>query len=233
MKKLIISFVFAAFAVPPAFAQYGAVQRVADAVDPVLAAALLKAQENMPVFSVPPPVSISTENRTSDTPAADYLPLNKRAVYEYEYTSSEFLGAKAVRVEFMSWSDAEKTAAVNMIIFNKTRPKVSNFVIASGPDGIRSSDSPIYGPRLEIPVPLAYNLAWNEGADRSRVAALNARVTVPAGAYSGCLRISTRLNGGDSGAAERYYAPGVGLVYERVISEDRQDTIKLVSWQLK
>lgn len=233
MKKLIVSFVLAVFAAPSAFAQYGAVQRVADATDPVLAAALRKAQENMPVFSVPPPVSISKDDRETNTPPADFLPLAKRAVLEYEYTSSEFQGAKTVRVEFMSWSDADKTAAVNMIIFNKNKPKVSNFVIASGPSGIRSSDSPIYGPRLEIPVPLAYNMTWNEGADHSRVAALNAKVAVPAGAYSGCLKITTRLNGGESGAAERYYAPGVGLVYERVISEDRQDTIKLTSYQLK
>jgi hypothetical protein len=82
-------------------------------------------------------------------------------------------------------------------------------------------------------VPLTYNMTWNEGSDRSRVAALNAKVTVPAGAYNGCLKISTRLNGGEAGTAERYYAPGVGLVYEQVISEDRQDTIKLTAYQLK
>lgn len=233
MKKLFVSFIFAVAAVPGAFAQYAAVQNVADATDPVLAAALLRAQENMPVFSVPAPVSISKDDRETNTPPADFLPISKRAVYEYEYTSSEFLGAKVIRVEFLSWSEADKTAAVNMIIFNKNKPKVSNFAISSGPSGIRSSDSPIYGPRLEIPVPLAYNMTWNEGADRSRVAALNAKVTVPAGAYSGCLKISTRLNGGESGAAERYYAPGVGLVYEQVVSEDRQDTIKLTSYQLK
>ena len=233
MKKLFIGLLISVFAAPSAFAQYGAVQRVADAVDPVLAAALLKAQENMPVFSVPAPVSISKDDRETNTPPADFLPLDKRAVYEYEYTSSEFLGAKVIRVEFLSWSAADKTAAVNMIIFNKNKPKVSNFAIASGPAGIRSSDSPIYGPRLEVPVPLAYNMTWTEGADRSRVAALNAKVAVPAGAYAGCLKIVTRLNGGDSGAAERYYAPGVGLVYEQVISEDRQDTIKLTAYQLK
>ncbi|MHB0996733.1 MAG: hypothetical protein ACYC2I_10225 [Elusimicrobiales bacterium] len=234
MKKIIVA-VFAAIVAAPlcAFAQYGAVQRVADATDPVLAAALRQAQENMPVFSVPAPSSISKEDRDTNTPPADFLPLNKRAVYEYEYTSSEFLGAKLIRVEFMSYSDAEKTAAVNMIIFNKTKPKVSNFVISAGPSGIRSSDSPIYGPRLEVPVPLTYNMTWNEGADRNRVAALNAKITVPAGAYSGCLKITTRLNGGEAGAAERYYAPGVGLVHEQVISEDRQDMIKLVSYQLK
>jgi len=56
---------------------------------------------------------------------------------------------------------------------------------------------------------------------------------VPAGAYNGCLKITTRLSGGDAGSAERYYAPGVGLVYERINSEDRQETLKLTSYQLK
>jgi hypothetical protein len=233
MKKLFISFVFAVIAAPSAHAQYGAMQNVVNHTDPALSAAFRDAQQNMPVFSVPAPVSISKEDRETNTPPADFLPLNKRAVYEYEYTSSEFQGAKVIRVEFLSWSDADRTAAVNMIIFNKNKPKVSNFVISSGPSGIRSSDSPIYGPRLEIPVPLTYNMTWNEGSDRSRVAALNAKVTVPAGAYNGCLKISTRLNGGEAGTAERYYAPGVGLVYEQVISEDRQDTIKLTAYQLK
>ncbi|OGR65037.1 MAG: hypothetical protein A2X31_07730 [Elusimicrobia bacterium GWB2_63_22] len=237
MKNLLNSAVFAILLAAPMTAsagQGGAIARVLRVTDPVLSDAFRQAQEGMPIFTVPAPVSISpNDERTSDTPAADYLPLNKRVVYEYEYTSSEFLGAKVIRVEFLGYSEAEKSAAVNMIIFNKNKPKVSNFVIAAGPTGIRSSDSPIYGPRLEIPFPLAYNQTWHEGSDRNRVAALNAKVTVPAGVYSGCLKITTRLNGGEAGSAERYYAPGVGLVYEQLISEDRQDTIKLTAYQLK
>jgi len=235
MNKLFITFIFSAVMSAPlaAFSQT-AVENVLRATDPALSEAFRKASGTMPIFTVPPPVSISKDDeRAGDTPAADYLPLNKRAVYEYEYTSSEFLGAKVVRVEFMSYSDADKSASVNMIIFNKNKPKVSNFVIAASPSGIRASDSPLYGPRVEIPFPLTYNMTWNEGADRSRVAALNAKLTVPAGDYTGCLKITTRLNGGDAGSAERYYAPGVGLVYEQLISEDRQETIKLTGYQLK
>ena len=234
MKKFVNTVIFAAVMAAPLAAQaQTAVDRVLSVTDPVMAAAFRQAGQTMPIFTVPAPVSISKDDRSSDTPAEDYLPLNKKAVYEYEYTSSEFPGSKVIRVEFLAWSDSDKSASVNMIIFNKTKPKVSNFSIAATPSGIRASDSPLYGPRVEIPMPLAYNMTWNEGSDRSRVAALNAKITVPAGTYNGCLKITTRLNGGEAGSAERDYAPGVGLVFEQIISEDRQDTIKLTSFQLK
>ena len=235
MKKFVNSVILISVILSPlrASAQYGAVENVLAHTDPALSAAFRQAGEAMPVFSVPAPVSISQDNRASDTPAAEYLPLNRRAVLEYEYTSSEFAGTKIVRLEYTEYSEKDQTAKVSMIIFNRSKPRVSNFVLAANTTGVRSSDSPLYGPRLELPFPLVYNSVWTEGADRSRVAALNARVTVPAGVYNGCLKITTRLNGGEAGAAERYYAPGVGLVYEQIISEDRQETIRLTSYQTK
>ena len=232
MKKFAISLLVALAAPLGAAAQNAALDGALSRTDAVLAAEFARAAQDMTPFTVPPPVSIS-DGRYTDTPAADYLPLDKKAVYEYEYTSSEFTGVKVVRVEFLDYSDAEKSVRINMVIFNKTKPKVSNFSIASTPAGISASDSPLYGPRVEIPFPLTYNMTWNEGSDRSRVAALNAKVTVPAGTYNGCLKIVTRLGGGDAGSAERDYAPGVGLVYEQVNAEDHQETIKLTSYQLK
>ena len=220
------SFLLAAMLISPlcASAQYGAIDNVVANLDPVLSAAFMKAQAGMPAFSVPAPVSISPD-RASDTPAGDYLPLKKRAVYDYEYTSSEFTGPKAIRIEYLDYSEKDATVRVNMVIFSngKAKPKVVNFIMTATQAGIRSSDSPLAGARLEIPFPLVYNQTWNEGSDRNRVAALNAKVAVPAGTYNGCLKITTKLGGGDSGAAERYYAPGVGLVYEQIISEDRQE----------
>lgn len=234
MLKFVKTFIYISFIAAPlcAAAQYNAVENVLTNTDPGLADAFREAGEQLPVFSVPAPVSI-TDERYSDTPAEQYLPISRRAVLEYEYTSSEFTDPKTIRLEFLSYSEKDKTAAVNMIIFNKTKPRVTNFVVASDAQGIRSSDSPLYGPRMEIPFPLTYNMVWNEGADRNRVAALNAKVTVPAGTYNGCLKIATRLSGGDAGSAERYYAPGVGLVYEKINSEDRQETLRLTSYQLK
>ena len=233
MKKyLFVPVLFAALA-PYAAAQQDALSRVLGATDPALAAAAQAAAETMPAFTVPPPVSITPGYRVTDAQAADYQPLDRRAVLEYEYYSSEYAAPRTVRLEFMSYSAKDAAAQVNMIVFGEKKPRVSNFALVSGPDGIRASDSPLYGPRLEFPLPLVYNAAWNEGPDRSRVAALNARVSVPAGDYAGCLKIATRLGGGDAGSAERYYAPGIGLVYERVISEDRQETLKLTSYQLK
>jgi hypothetical protein len=234
MKKFVKSVIYISLISAPlcAAAQYNAINNVVNATDPVLAGAAREAQGSLPVFSVPAPVSVSGD-RYSDTPAEQYLPLHQQAVLEYEYTSSEFTGAKSIRLEYMSYSDKDKSAAVNMIIFNRTKPRVSNFVVTVAPDGIRSSDSPVYGPRLEIPLPLTYNYVWHEGPDRNRVAGFNSTVSVPAGIYHGCLKITTRLSGGDAGSAERYYAPGIGLVYEKINSEDRQEIIQLASYQLK
>lgn len=233
MKKYLFVSVLIAALAPYAAAQQDALDRVLKATDPALAAAAQGAVNTLPTFTVPPPVSITPGGRVTDAQAADYLPLGKRAVLEYEYYSSEFAAPRAVRVEFLSYSDKDAAAQVNMIVFGEKKPRVSNFAITAARDGIRATDSPLYGPRLEFPLPLAYNAVWNEGPDRSRAAALSAKVSVPAGDYEGCLKITTRLSGGDAGSAERYYAPGVGLVYERVISEDRQETLKLVSYQLK
>ena len=210
----------------------GALDKVLAATDGALSSAAREAADAQQPFTVPPPVSIA-DPRYSDTPAADYLPLKQRAVFEYEYTSSEFTGSKVIRVEYMSYSEADRTAQVNMVIFNRTKPRVVNYVMTSDASGVRSSDSPLYGPRLEIPFPLQYNSVWNEGPDRSRVAALNAKITVPAGTYNGCLKVLTRLSDGDAGAAVRYYAPGVGLVYEQINSEEKQETISLTSYELK
>jgi hypothetical protein len=46
------------------------------------------------------------------------------------------------------------------------------------------------------------------------------------------MKVTTKIGGGDAGSAERYYAPGIGLVYEEVRGEDVQETIKLISWQI-
>lgn len=210
----------------------GAIENVLENTDPALAAAMHGAMAVQPPFTVPPPASIS-DGRYTDTPPAEYMPIHKKAVFQYEYTSSEFPGSKVIRVEYMSYSDKDKTAAVNMVVFNRYAPKVINYVVTADAYGVRSSDSPLYGPRLEFPLPLRYNTVWHEGPDRHRAAALNAKVETPAGPFHGCLKVKTYLSGGDAGSAERYYAPGVGLVYEKINSEDRQETIKLVSYQLK
>ena len=127
MLKFVKSVIYISLIVAPlsAAAQYNAMDNVLAATDPALAEAFRKAGEQLPVFSVPAPVSISDE-RYSDTPAEQYLPISRRAVLEYEYTSSEFTAPKTIRVEYLSYSEKDKTAAVNMIIF-KRRSKRKSF----------------------------------------------------------------------------------------------------------
>ena len=57
-----------------AFAQAGALDRVLQRTDSVLAAEFAKAAQDMPVFTVPAPAGIpGFDERYSDTPAAEYL----------------------------------------------------------------------------------------------------------------------------------------------------------------
>src|SRR3989338_588568 len=100
MLKFVKSVIYISLITAPlcAAAQYDAVENVLAATDPGLAEAYRKAGEELPVFSVPAPVSISDE-RYSDTPADQYLPISRRAVLEYEYTSSEFTAPKVISVE--------------------------------------------------------------------------------------------------------------------------------------
>lgn len=83
---------------------------------------------------------------------------------------------------------------------------------------------------VEFPLPPLVGAAWDAGGDGLRIESVRARAEVPAGNFTGCLRVVVLLAGGDSGTGERLYAPGVGLVRETLSDEGDPSERVLVSY---
>lgn len=223
------------------------VQAVSDVTDPGFAKDILffangDSTEAFP--QIPPDFARAFGPEMSDktlesTPAAiafasAYFPMNKGMLFKYEYTSSEFDDAKIVVIEIIEVSAKnEEVYAKARMTPNLGARTVSRFyTITRTPQGIFSGETIIMGPRKEFPIPLKVGRQWTEGSNLNRVSSLKSKVkiSVPAGDFTGCLRIVTKIDGGDGGSAVRFYYPGVGLVYEEYMGEERQDTIKLLSF---
>lgn len=203
-------------------------ERLLAATDPSLAASFSAALKAAPaVKAVPAPANIETK---AAFPTEDYVPYTRGGVYTYDYTSSEFTGTKALRIEYGAYSETDRAVTVTLTVFNKNKPWVTTFKVSQGANGVQAGGSPIGGARLEMPTPVVYNQSWDEAGYHNRVAAINTTATVPAGSYKNCVRIISRA---ETGSINRYYAPGVGLVMEQSITEDKQESISLVSFQLK
>ncbi|GAB4033793.1 MAG: hypothetical protein Fur0012_13800 [Elusimicrobiota bacterium] len=187
-------------------------------------------------FEVPSPTGFSVDATKSSSETADpylYLPISIKGVYEYEFTSSEFQGTKKVVVEFKGYSEKDSMASASITYFNKNSQKSNDFTLKIADNGIISSDTVLAGARIEIPFPLFKGKEWTENSDKNRVSTFSAKISVPAGNFENCLKITTRIGGGDAGVAERYYAPNLGLVMETVNAEDKQETLRLVSFKAK
>lgn len=166
--------------------------------------------------------------------ASAYFPMNKGMKLKYEYTSSEFDDTKIVVIEILEVSarNEEVYAKVRMTPNLGGRTASRFYTITRNSKGIFSGETIIMGPRKEFPIPLKVGRRWTEGSNLNRVSSLKSKVkiSVPAGNFTGCLRIVTKIDGGDGGSAVRFYYPGVGLVYEEYMGEERQDTVKLLSF---
>lgn len=167
--------------------------------------------------------------------ASAYFPMNKGMKLRYEYSSSEFDDTKIVVIEIVEVSarDEEVYARVRMTPNLGGRTAVSFYTITRNPKGVFSGETIITGPRKEFPIPLKVGRRWTEGPNLNRVSSLISKVSVPAGNFTNCLRVVTKIDGGDGGSAIRFYYPGVGLVYEEYNGEERQDAIRLISFSSK
>lgn len=173
-------------------------------------------------------LNLSTEQEIG----LNYFPIKKNIKLEYEYTSSEFLGKKRVIIEISEYSEKDNSAKAKMIIFKGNRYESTDYNIYITESGILATDSILDGKRTEIAFPVKLGKVWTEGRNKNRISSLNAKITVPAGELTNCIKIITKIADGDAGSAVRYYAPGIGLVYEEVKGEDVQETIKLLNWQI-
>ncbi|OGS12120.1 MAG: hypothetical protein A2234_07455 [Elusimicrobia bacterium RIFOXYA2_FULL_58_8] len=229
MKKYLVSLVVS-FMLFPAAADARSLADVLAATDPALAAAARMAlQDELPAPEVPAPA----ESSKAAAGPQDYAPFHRGGVYTYEYTSSEFSDSRMMQLEFGAFSVKDNSVTVTKTVFNNDTAQSATFLVYLTPNGIQADGSPLAGARLEMPSRLAHNQAWEEGADRSRVAAANTSIRTASGNYTGCVRIITRLAGGSDGTINRYYAPGVGLVVEQLSTRGRQEMISLVSYQLR
>lgn len=228
MKKYLVSLIVSLIIIPAAAGAQSFDGVLA--ADPVLAAAVRVAlQDKLFVPQVSAPAEVS---KAASGPE-NYVPFHRDGIYNYEYTSSRFAGSKTLRLEFGNYYAKDASVTVTKTIFENNVPQVTTYQVYLTQDGIQAGGSPLAGPRLEMPSQVVLNQAWNEGQDRSRVAAVNTSIKTAAGNYKGCVRIITRIARGDVGTINRYYAPGVGLVAEQLITAEKQEMISLVSYLLK
>ncbi len=224
--KTMVSIIALAAFTAPAFAQYERVMEdVLRNTDPQIAGPVIVVGDG-DSFSIPEPLILRPENKA---PVTEFFPMLKNRIYEYEYTSSEFLGSRKLTIEYLDYSEKEGFLTARLTAYNRTTPWVEDYSLRFKGDGLYATSSPLGGPRLEMPLPLYQNRSWTEGAYYNRVTSLKHKTTVPAGTFEGCVKILSKIGGGDAGSAYRVYAPGVGLVEEALSAEDRQDHIRLVS----
>lgn len=133
-----------------------------------------------------------------------FFPLRAGARWEYAVEDSE--GRSDLVVEVLSVET--RGPAVVARVRRTSRGGTADYEARVDPREVRGDG------RLEFPVPPTVGAEWSSGSRSFRVESLHAAVETPAGRFSGCLRVSWLIAGGDGGSGERFYAPGVGLVCE-------------------
>lgn len=205
-----------------------ALDRVISATDGQLAPALAAALDN--AAAVPVPAAPAKAEGIAGIKGS-YFPLRAGAVYNYDYTSSEFYGVKHVRLEYIHYSEKDHAVSVLKTVTYGGASRNEVYGVHAEEKGVYATGGIITGRRMEFPLPLELNKNWSENSALLTVDATDARVQVPAGNFVACLKVSSAIGGG-AGRGERYYAPGIGLVYEESISGTGWAAVKLVSYDL-
>lgn len=164
----------------------------------------------------------------------DYFPLIVGLRWNYQHTSTEFDGIESVEIEIQDVQGfREDVLAAALIRRRRMGQETSKSYRIKKTAKEVSSDSGVLGwGRKEFPLPPVPGKTWIEEPDRHEIASLDSEIQVPAGHYIRCLRVNTLLAGGDGGSALRYYAPGVGYVYEEYSSETSGSRVSLSSFHL-
>lgn len=153
----------------------------------------------------------------------------------YHHTSTEFEGTETVEIQITDLrafrEDAQATA-----LLTRTRmggqPAREEYGIKKTAKQVATEGGVLRFSRLEFPLPPVVGKRWIEEPDLNVIAALDASIEVPAGKFFRCLRVNTFLAGGDGGTALRYYAPGVGYVYEEYSGETWGSRVRLVKYEV-
>lgn len=139
----------------------------------------------------------------------DYHPVEAGLLLEYRLRRSG--GEETLTLEYLeSRREGERVVARLRRTWRggPEGERVSVETVEKRPDGV------YHAGRLVLPHPPVKGKSWDHPPRSYRLEGLDGRAEVPAGRYQGCARVSYLIAGGDAGSGERFYAPGVGLVYE-------------------
>ena len=162
--------------------------------------------------------------------APDYFPLKKNWRYTYNFTSSDFAGTAAVHIDILDVKDdGAKTTANARMTFILRDTHITRFEIINDGEWLYSTNGIVTGGRKEFPLPPEAGKKWTESPDFCRIQSLDGTCETPAGKFDGCMKVSTLIAEGDGGSAERWYAPGTGLVREEYNAEDKQCSLILAA----
>ncbi|HVE12527.1 MAG TPA: hypothetical protein VNI01_03965 [Elusimicrobiota bacterium] len=163
----------------------------------------------------------------------DFFPLSAGLRLDYQLTSTEFAGTESVRVVIES-VDAFRDDARARVLLTRSRGGTESqvrYAVRRGRREIVSEGGVLGLARREFPLPALVGKTWVEEPDRHEIASREASIAVPAGNFKNCLRVNVFLAGGDAGSAIRYYAPGVGYVYEEYSGEAWGARVQLIAFE--
>ena len=162
--------------------------------------------------------------------AAEYFPLKEGTRFEYKYKSTEFAGIAKVFIDIVKVvKKPGKTVAQAEMIFELRDTHTDEYTITRDAKWLTTADGVMVGGRREFPLPPKEGASWNESPDVNEIVSLSDKVSIKAGKFQNCMKIVTRLAGGDAGKSVRYYAPGVGYILEEYTGEDKTCELELVS----
>jgi hypothetical protein len=162
--------------------------------------------------------------------AAEYFPLKENTRFEYKYRSTEFEGIAKVYIDIVKVvKKPGRTMAQVEMIFELRDTHTDEYTITRDAKWLTTANGVMVGGRREFPLPPKEGASWNESPDASEIVSLSDKVSIKAGKFQKCMKIVTRLAGGDAGKAVRYYSPGVGYILEEYIGDDKTCELELVS----
>ncbi len=159
----------------------------------------------------------------------DYFPLQRGYRLRYAHTSTRFEGLETVNIEFTDIQELRQGAQALAVLTRSRLGQNSSqsYLVLRESSRVLAEGGVLGMPRLEFERPPAVGRVWRQADGVHTIASLDASIEVPAGKFARCLRVNTLL--ADGGTAIRYYAPGVGYVYEEYSEKKDGSRVALVA----
>jgi hypothetical protein len=163
----------------------------------------------------------------------EWFPFLTGLSWTYHHTSTAFEGVETVRIELLEilhGPDGETARAALWRSRMGATPSRIDYSIHKTGKELRAENGVLGASRREFSLPASVGTRWSEPPDDFKIASIDETIQVPAGRFTGCLRVNAFLAGGDAGSSIRYYAPNLGYVYEEYSGETRGARVSLVSF---